>query len=351
MKMRKRLKSAGLLALALLLAACYFSRAQVTQAAVAIDTEAECSLTVSVEDSLFLDDFNKMTIPVSVYRVADVDVSGRFTAVEPFAQMSFADISADTTAEDWGSLAKEAEKYLNDAGGAKAAGTVKVVKTEESPAASGTIENLKTGLYLVVAESVYNEDSTIMYKFSSYLTALPGNDYVSSGGPENPDVTDDWNYHTTIGLKAEPQQQVGRLIITKRLENYNETLGAVSYGFHIVGKDKNGVVIYDNYVKIDMDGPGDKSVTIPDLPAGMIVTVTEEYQGGSYELVSKTPEGDLLIVPDSVVEAGDKEAASVIFTNRYDGGNRGGYGVTNHFVDSDGNGGWIVEKQGIQTQD
>ena len=350
MKMRKRLRAGGLLALAFLLVIADFGRVQVTQAAVAIDTDAKCSLTVSVEDSMFLEELNDITIPVSVYKVADVDVSGRFTAVGVFSEMDFGTVSENTTAQEWLAFAQEAEKYRGDE---KPAASVEVKKAEgstENSAASGTITGLDTGLYLVVAEPVFDKDGLVKYVFTSYLTALPGNDYAA-GGTENPDASDDWDYHPVIGLKAEAQQQKGRLIITKRLENYNETLGPVSYGFHIVGRDKNGNVIYDNYVKIDMDGAGDKSVTVPDLPAGMTVTVTEEYQGGSYELVSKVPEGDLVIVPDSVVEAGDKEAASVTFTNRYDGGNRGGYGVTNHFVDSDGSGGWIVEKQELQTQE
>ena len=58
----------------------------------------------------------------------------------------------------------------------------------------------------------------------------------------------------------------------------------------------------------------------------------------------------MIIVPDHVVDAGEKEVAEVTFTNRYDGGNRGGYGVTNHFYDSDGNGGWQVEKKEMQAQ-
>ena len=73
-------------------------------------------------------------------------------------------------------------------------------------------------------------------------------------------------------------------------------------------------------------------------PAGLTVKVTEVYSGASYELVD-SPEKDALIWSDAAVASGEHSEASVSFTNRYGGGNRGGYGVTNHF-DSDGSGGW-----------
>ena len=47
-----------------------------------------------------------------------------------------------------------------------------------------------------------------------------------------------------------------------------------------------------------------------------------------------------VILSDGLV--GDGEPASVSFKNSYDGGNRGGYGVTNHF-ESDGKNGWTWE--------
>lgn len=60
------------------------------------------------------------------------------------------------------------------------------------------------------------------------------------------------------------------------------------------------------------------------------MTVTEEYSGASYEIDGDdTKTAD--IISDAAVEAGAGNEASVSFTNRYDGGNRGGYGVTNQF--------------------
>ena len=82
-------------------------------------------------------------------------------------------------------------------------------------------------------------------------------------------------------------------------------------------------------------------MTLDGIPAGMNVSVREIYSGASYEL-DGAKEASALIQSDAAVEAEQEETASVAFTNRYSGGNRGGYGVTNHF-DSDGNNGWTWE--------
>lgn len=87
-----------------------------TQAAVGIETgRDDCSLTVSVgvggSDSEYLEDFNRMTIPVSVYRVADVDVTGQnYTPVGAFASMKLDGITSDHSAMAavWQELAGEA---------------------------------------------------------------------------------------------------------------------------------------------------------------------------------------------------------------------------------------------------
>lgn len=320
-----------------------------TQAAGAIDTEARCSLTVTVEDSEYVQDFTNMHIPVSVYKVADVDSVGNYTAEDVFSEMDFSDISSATTAEQWMELGKQAEEIRKaalpegeedpEAGGLKADGTVTVEKAATgTDRATGTIEDLDTGMYLVVPEETYNEDYTVKYVFNPYLTALPGNPYASSDGYG--EGADEWDYHPSIGLKAEGEGQTGKLTITKTLANYNETLGKATFVFEITGTDSAGKK-YSNVASITHEGPGDQSVTLDGIPAGMNVSVREIYSGASYEL-DGAKEASALIQSDAAVEAEQEETASVAFTNRYSGGNRGGYGVTNHF-DSDGNNGWTWE--------
>ena len=338
MKISKRVRTGYALALAGILALPGLSLLT-TQAAGAIDTGAKCSLTVTVEESEYAKDFNDMSIPVAVYKVADVDSVGKYTAAGAFAGMDFSNISSTTTAEQWMELGKQAEEIRVAADPVpEPSGEVTVQKEAGSTEpAKGTIRDLATGMYLVVPAETYNKDYTVKYVFNPYLTALPGNPYASSGG----EGSDEWDYNPVIGLKAEGEPQTGKLIITKVLTNYNETLGKTSFVFEITGKDSTGKVVYSNVVSTTHEGPGEQSVTLEGLPAGITVTVKEVYSGASYTL-DGSGEADTLIWSDAAVDAGLGETASVIFRNKYDGGNRGGYGVTNQF-DSDGNGGWNWE--------
>ena len=344
MKISKRIKKGYALALLALLALPCISLAQ-AQAAGEIDLKQECSLTVSVEagtapgsSDAFLEDFNQMSIPVSVYRVADVDVTGqKFTPTGVFEELDFTVVNqngSSVTADDWLTLAGQADK-IREAENPEADGSTVVRKEESSSfAAFGTIEGLTPGMYLVTPESSYNPDYTVEYAFTPYLTALPGNNYTE-GGTQG----DDWIYDMTIGLKPDAVPQYGKLNITKILQNYNETLGRTTFVFHITGVDKDGIVKYEEVESMTYHAAGSNTITLEKIPAGLTITVEEVYSGASYEVVGSNKETALLW-SDAAIIAGAAEEASVTFENRYDGGNRGGYGVTNHF-ESDGAGGWI----------
>ena len=344
MKTGKRMKRGYALALAFLLTLPCLAKIR-TEAALAIDTEADCSLTVSVEDSDYKDDFNDMVIPVTLYRVADVDASGRFTSVEPFTKVDFGDVSNTTTADDWMKLAADAGKCLegNPAIPEGNVSTVDVQKTQgQGSYATGTFEDLRTGMYLVVPADTYNADHTVKYTFTPYLTALPSSEYTLTGSG-----SEDWEYDTVVGLKAGEETQYGKLNITKVLSNYNETLGRTSFVFQIEGRDETGTVVYSNVISTTHEGTGPETVKLDKIPAGLTVTVTEVYSGASYRVVGSDTDSDVIWSDSAVADGtaggkGPNGEAGVTFTNEYDGGNRGGYGVTNQF-DSDGNGGWIWE--------
>lgn len=330
MEVRKRRKRRGALALAVLLGLSCLVRIP-TQAALGIDVGRSCTLTVSVEGSGYEEDFNEMKIPAALYKVADVDVSGRYKAVGAFEEMDFSGLGSETDAAAWMTYAEEAAGYLE---GAEALPKKEVAKEEGSSASARAVfDNLATGLYLVVPEATYNPDYTVRYLFTPYLTALPSSEYALTGAG-----SDEWNYDTVIGLKAEGEPQYGRLNITKVLSNYNETLGRTSFVFQVEGRDEAGALVYSDVISTTHEGAGSETVTLPRIPAGLTVKVTEVYSGASYELVD-SGEKDALIWSDAAVASGEHTEASVSFTNRYGGGNRGGYGVTNHF-DADGSGGW-----------
>ena len=153
-----------------------------TQAAVGIETgRDDCSLTVSVgvggSDSEYLEDFNRMTIPVSVYRVADVDVTGQnYTPVGAFASVKLDGITSDHSAMAavWQELAGEAAGIVEQASPPlTAAGSTLVEHTSGTGSAEGTVGDLTPGLYLVVPDAAYNPEYTVRYTFAPYLTALP----------------------------------------------------------------------------------------------------------------------------------------------------------------------------------
>lgn len=293
-----------------------------TYAADAVDLTKNCSLTVEVESgSLFEGDLDQMTIPVALYKVADVDVSGHYTELEGFEGVGLEDISDLTTADKWLEMAQTAAGKLTDS--SQAAADIEVVN------GTGTADKLKAGMYLVVPEETYNKDYSYLYQFTPYLTALPGNDYYNSGD-------DDWIYDTTIGLKVEREMQYGGLTINKHLSGYNSLTQDGTFVFQIEG-EKDGVT-YSNVAMIDMNALENASTYVEGIPVGMTVSVTEIYSGGSYEPVGEVS-ASATIVADQIVEAGGT-GASVAFENEYNDKLIPGTGVLNQFTAPEGNGDW-----------
>ena len=318
---------------------------QQTYAADGIDVDKnDCSITVSASvgksgeyNDKYLEDFNKMEIPIDIYRVADVDVTGqKYTAVSPFEAVNLKEISSSTTADEWMEKAGEAAKKENlDKASPLTATTV-----------SGTakFENLTPGMYLVVPREAFNTHFTTQYTFTPYLTALPSSEYALTGAG-----SDEWVYDTEIGLKPEANPQFGKLNIHKILQNYNETLGQATFVFRVEAIDEDGNLLYDaenkpvysEVISTTHAGLVEETVTLEHIPAGVTVRVTEVYSGASYETAGDTVK-DVLIWSDAAaggtIDGVVIETAEVTFENRYDGGNRGGYGVTNEFTNKDA--GW-----------
>ena len=321
MKISKRFTKGCALTLAFLLTVPFMGRMQ-TQAANGIDTgKDDCSITVAVEQEGYEGGYGKAGIPVALYRVADVNVSGKFTGIDAFAGMDFNDVgeasASEATAAAWRTLSEEAAKHLK--------GVIPVDQKNVVPAAgegvsgaSAEFTGLSTGLYLIVPAESYNDDYSVKYKFTPYLTALPSSEYALTGTG-----SDEWVYEAKVGLKMESEQQYGKLNIRKTLADYNQSLGQVSFVFQVEGRDEHDVLVYSNVISTTHTGAGE---------------VAEVYSGASYEIDGDS-EKTVNVVSDAALEAGAGSEASVSFTNRYDGGNRGGYGVTNQF-DKDNNNNW-----------
>lgn len=291
-----------------------------------IDLTKTCSLTVEVEaGSQYEADLDQMTIPVEIYRVADVSVTGKYTELAGFEGIGLDKITDGTTADEWLAMAETAAGMLTDASAAD--------EEIEVKNGTGTVNGLPAGMYLVAPEETYNTDYSYLYKFTPYLTALPGNEYYSSGD-------DTWLYDTSIGLKVEREMQYGGLTINKTLLGYNN-LTQEGYFVFLIEGEKDGVP-YSNVASVSMAEAGDGETYVDGIPVGMEVTVTEVYSGGSYEAAGDTV-ATATIVADRIVEAGGT-GADVSFVNEYNDKLIPGTGVLNQFHAPDGSGDWSWEQ-------
>lgn len=313
--MNKRLKqgSTFLLAVALTFPLLTLPGAK---AANAIDTDAECSIQFDIDGNS--SELLSASIPVNLYKVASVDVSGNYTATGTFAKLDFSSVSADnldTAAATWSERAAEAKKLLKD----DTEPTTTVTLTQ----GRGTATGLKTGLYLVDTPEVVTTNYT--YTFTPYLVSLPTNNYYSNGN-------DTWiydltkEYNSAVGLKPEEHARYGDLKINKTLAHHNATTGKkATFVFKIEITPLKGKT-ETRIESLDFEAAGDSSVTITKIPAGATVTVKEEYSGASYKLTSANDQTTKIIATD------EKGApVSVSFTNDVDDNMNGGYGVKNNF--------------------
>ena len=196
--MNKRLKQGTTFLLALALAFPLLTLPG-ARAANAIETDRKCSVSFSVSG-----EGNELAdagtdIKVNLYKVADVDVSGNYTATGAFTELDVSSVRADNNdaASKWAARAKEAQKLLKN--------SVKPTTTVTLAAGTGSLADLATGLYLVDTPEVVTTNYT--YTFTPYLVSLPTNNYYSNGN-------DTWIYDLTdtnaIGLKPE-----GTLVASK----------------------------------------------------------------------------------------------------------------------------------------
>lgn len=336
--------SAILLAAALVFSALALPKAY---AAGPIETEkADCKITVNVANSKYAEgtpvfgELSTLEVPVKLYKVATVDVSGNFTGISPFNDVDFTGISIDedekVVAAHWEDLSAESAE-IADANTSLTPITKKI--------SNGTVEftDLTTGLYLVYAQ--VTESTNYEYHFKPYLISLPGNNY----DPKTEGSSDDWVYNVTVGLKPEKLDRYGDLIIKKTLDVYNSTNSNATFVFQVeasktdvdTGEKK---VVYSNVVSMAFEEAGTKELCIEKIPAGATVTVKEVYSGASYEVKSDA-EDEAVIVADVKYDSVDEkeeivevETAEVEFSNTHNGIPHGGSGVINNF--KFGNDGW-----------
>ena len=295
MKMKKTIKkgSALALALALMLSATILPK---VYAAFGIDTEKSCSLTFELDGQY--EELNSLTIPIHLYRVADVEENGEYKVLAGYEDLDLASISNKTTAEDWEKLAGKASELVEKLAAAPTA-EVQMQKPEGSDKSKGVAGDLSTGMYLVVAESVQSPEYT--YDFTPYLISLPNNYYSET-------EDDTWVYDVTTGLKPAQTERYGDLVIEKTLTAYNATLGGADFIFRVEAERDYEVV----------------------------------YSGASYELTSDGTQQTVITADESV---------GVSFENTYDHRNNGGSSVVNRFTYNEGDWDWEQQKDSTGEQE
>lgn len=334
MNRRVKILGACALTLAVTLSGLALPRAY---AAKAVDVNKKCSIEFNLQNSVYdaatenkdaekAEDFaelNKLHVQVHLYRVADIKETGAYTETKGFEELKLDQISDKTTAEQWAEKAAKARELI-EAGVEPAAETAVTLENGK-----GKVSGLATGMYLIVADEVKSPYFT--YSFKESLISLPNNYWYNS-------QSDDWIYNLTeknaVGLKPDREERKGDLVINKTLTSYNATVGGATFVFHVNVEKRDGTVT-NNVYKMEFNGAGNDSLTISDLPAGAIVTVTEEYSGASYKLVSDNNQQTAIIAQEE-----EGNPVSVSFTNEYDGGQNGGSGIVNRFYMENGSVDW-----------
>ena len=286
------------------------------QAAVEIETDRTCSVSFVLDADIENEfaELKELSVPVKLYRTADVDTSGVYTALEGYEDLGLEEIGSGTTAAQWEEMAEKASETVKEL---EAEPTAEgILETGE-----GTVGGLETGMYLVEAAAVISPEYE--YRFTPYLLALPNNYYGTTGN-------DEWVYDVTTGLKPGRDPRQGSLVIDKTLNAYNSTLGSATFVFKVEG-EKDNEIVYSNVFSVVFDGTGTKSISIDGLPAGAHMTVTEVYSGASYELTTEASKTAVIIA-----DGGEGSPVHVSFGNTYNGQLNGGASVVNQFINNEG---------------
>lgn len=341
-----------------------------TYAALGVEVDMECSIQINVPETGF-SELHELEIPVNLYKVADIAVSGKYTVTADFEDKgldALENVSDTTSADVWKQLAEAAKKAVDD--GLEAGTPIEAVGTtdvEEAPTAiivNGTVtigttkeDKLPVGLYLVDAQSV--ESAIYRYSFQPYLISLPNNNYYKAA--EGTDGDDTWIYNlvnnaqgnNAVGLKPDKEDLYGSLVIEKTVDVFNGTYDSATFVFQVeavkadpdAAEGSEPAKVFSDVFAMNFTGPGAQTLTVGPIPAGAQVTVKEVYSGSGYSVKEETEDTqDTVIIADEVL-AKDPEStvATVSFTNTHDGRHNGGNGIVNTFSYDDGE--WTYEAQ------
>ena len=223
----------------------------------------------------------------------------------------------------------------------------RAVPTVEGAPAGSAVGGIEPGLYLVVVRGSRPERylGTIkgangrdiivsrvqtgnwLYTYLPRLVFLPGKP-VDAHGHNSPANPGGWLFNVRMTLKPTRENgRLGSLEIVKTLTDFV----ADHQGFFVFKVDVyvGGELISSTLYNMIFDQAGQQRITVPDLPEGAEVVVTEEYSGASYRLTTAG-------MVRGTISAG--EVLQAEFTNTGSTGDGGA--IINHFNFED-EGGWV----------
>ena len=144
------------LALVLTLSTVVMSK---VQAAISIETDRQCSVKFEL-DAVYPElSGENMTIPVRMYKVADVNQYGEYQTLAGFEDLKLDSISSKTTAQEWEEKAKSAVKAVEE-------NQTEATAFDNLIGGKGSVDGLSVGMYLVEAEEVQSPYYTYSFNFS-----------------------------------------------------------------------------------------------------------------------------------------------------------------------------------------
>ncbi len=294
-------------------------------AAARVDTSATVTIVAGISDtdtSVFATKY-KGTVKIKLYKIADMDETGKLNIAEEFKDAGI-DLSVLETNPTPDAIKTS---IVAPAKAVAPENTDLVITLDRSAGAQVEPINIPAGagLYLYVPEDI--TDTRYKYTFISYVVMAPTSELITTGTG-----SDAWVDTVRFNLKATEQERFGNLEIKKKLDSFNVSLGTASFVYRVTIKDGNETVS-ENVYSLDFDSATTKTKLLENIPAGYTVIVKEEYTGASYSLVgdataTKTIEGEKTVTAE--------------FENTYD--NRlitGGVSAENNFENEDGTIYWV----------
>lgn len=281
---------------------------------VELDNTVKITAEVSDKDTSIFATKYKGEVEVNLYKLATLDETGKPTLTSEFAESGI-DLSllykSPSVEEVETNIVTKATPVAKNLSPAK---TIEIDRASQQTRASKEFEK-GAGIYLYVPADA--QDDRYKYTFTPYIIFAPTSDLIMFG-----QGSDEWKYESVFELKSSAEERKGSLEITKQLDKYSTTQGTASFGYEVIAT-LDEKTVFNNVYTIDFSAPGSKSILIENIPSTASVTVTEVYDGASYEPVGDRTKTATIVADNKV---------GVQFENTYD--NRlitGGISTVNEF--------------------